>query len=186
MACITCASCRGGGSPNATVSASKIPPSPCCSEDDVAASGDTPAEATHAHNNGGEAGKGDHNGATADTAHSRHHDEGQAEKALEARAAANEAVEFIQQSQAMFAIGSVAAAALMRGAGGDDSDSGGDSNGGGPGGGDGSDDDGEGAVNLALDGMDELEELLEKLQRVSKIVVKCVHYVCARCVADRC
>jgi hypothetical protein len=187
MACITCAACRGGsGSSNATASASKIPPSPCCSEDDVAAHGDTPAEATHPHNNGGEAGKGDHNGATADTAHSRHHDEGQTEKALEARAAANEAVEFIQQSHAMFAIGSAAAAALMRGAGGDNSDSGGDSNGGGPGGGDGSDDDGEGAVNLALDGMDELEELLEKLQRVSKIVVKCVHYVCARCVADRC
>jgi hypothetical protein len=166
MACITCAACRGGGS-GGSASASKIPPSPCCSEDDGAAPGDhTPAEATHLHNNGASGG-GDHNGAADDTAHShRRHEEGATEKALEARA---DAVDFIQQSQAMFAIGS-AAAALMRGNGDGDSDSGGV---GGGVSGDGSDD-GDGAVNLALDGMDELEELLEKLQRVSKIVVKCV------------
>ena len=73
--------------------------------------------------------------------------------------ARDEAVNHALSSNAAFGLGMAMAAADS----GDDAESsGGDSEGG-------------GAVEAALDFQDELEELLEKLQRYAKIVVKCVH-----------
>jgi hypothetical protein len=157
----TCASCRGGAgdSDSADVSPTKIPSSPRSSGDHP---GDAPSGAMHLPSSvaaGDHAPKATHD----DTAHHRRTslNHGQARHSR-----VEDSVTLIQQSQAMFAVGS-AAAALMRT--GDDDDSDGDILGGGSG----ASSEG-GAVDLALDGMDALEELLEKLQRASKIVVKCV------------
>jgi predicted outer membrane repeat protein len=171
LACITCACCRSSDA-DADKAKAKIPPSPCCSEDDfpvTVLSTDSewataakpavllqdgevvPSPLTQTD----EAVPAAH--AAADGAHPRHYPAKATHHVAEAAHQAASGQHFM--STTAFGAG------LMTGGG--DADGGTDGGSGG-GGGD------EVVVDAALDFVDELEELMEKLQRISKIVIKCV------------
>ena len=194
VSCITCACCRGDA--DAAKGKSKIPPSPCCSEDEppvmvMAASDPAFAAVKEAHKPAPEPAfsvNGLHNTATEpafsvndvheptsmltsehaaehavlsdEAPHKAAHHKPTHHTAEAAHAAADA---HAQAAHFAHGFGLMAMASAAAGGGGDDSDSGDSGSGSGS---------GEG-VDGALDFMDELEELVEKLQRVSKILLKC-------------
>ena len=193
VACITCACCCSSDAV-AAKGKSKIPPSPCCSEDEIpvtymasepafSVNGmQEPATAPASEQSAEHAAEGVQEPATAPASEqSAEHAAGHAAAAPEAlhkgahhrpthhaaEAAHAAAKEHAKAAHLAYGFGTMVMASVGAGSGGEESDSG---ESGSDGSGSGS---GSAGVDDALDFMDELEELVEKLQRVSKILIKC-------------